>query len=90
MSESHSGKNNIMFGKHHSDETKKKISNTKKNENNPNARKVNQYSLDGKLIRTWDYMKQATKSLGIPYQNIGKCCRTSKGTAGGFKWSYVD
>jgi group I intron endonuclease len=90
MSESKTGENNRMYGKNHSDETKKKISDALKNENHPNARKVNQYSLDGVLIKTWDYMKQATKTLGIPYQNISRCCRTGKGTAGGFKWSYED
>lgn len=90
MRESHIGEKNPMFGKHHSDETKKKISDMRKDEKNPNAKKVNQYNLDGVLIKTWDYIKQAGESLGIPYQNISRCCRSNKGTAGGFKWSYAD
>lgn len=90
MSEAHSGQNNSMFGKTHSDETRKKISDALKNENHPKSRQVNQYSLDGVFIKTWDYMKQATKSLGIPYQNISRCCRTEQGTAGGFIWRYTD
>ena len=79
-----------MYGKQHSVETKKKISDALKNEQNPKARRTNQYRLDGTLIKTWDYIKQAGKELDIPYQNISRCCRTGKGTAGGFKWSYAD
>lgn len=88
MSKSHSGENNVMFGKKHSEETKRKISDSKKNEKNPKAVKVDQRSLDGALIKTWSYIKQASNTLGIPYQNISRCCRTGKGTAGGFKWNY--
>ena len=90
MSESHIGDKNSMFGKHHSEETKQKISDANKNEKHHKARRVNQYSLDGELIKTWDYIKQAGEVLGIPPQNISRCCRTGKGTAGGFKWSYAD
>ena len=90
MSESHTGERNSMYGKSHSDKTKQKISDSNKGVNNAKAKKVNQYSLDGVLIKTWDYIKQATKILGIPYQNISRCCRTGNGTAGGFKWSYVN
>ena len=90
MSESHTGDKNVMYGKQHSIETKKKISDALKNEKNPKARRTNQYKLDDTLIKTWDYIKQAGKGLDIPYQNISRCCRTGKGTAGGFKWSYAD
>lgn len=90
MKVAHAGEKNAMFGKHHSDETKQKISNKNKNENNAKATRVNQYNLDGTFIKTWDYIKQVTQTLGIPYQNIGRCCRTGKGTAGGFKWEYTD
>jgi group I intron endonuclease len=90
MSISHIGERNPMFGKHHTDETKQKISEKASGESNPKARKANQYSLDGVLIKTWSTIKLAGKTLGIPPQNISRCCRTGKGTAGGFKWSYSD
>lgn len=90
MSESRCGEKNGMFGKRHSNETRNKISEKNQSQNNPKARKVNQYTLDNVLIKTWDYMKQAGECLNIPPQNISRCCRTSKGTAGGFKWSYAD
>lgn len=90
MKESHLGEKNSMFGKCHTDETKQKISNTKKGVNNPKAKSVNQHSLDGVFIKTWDTIKLAGETLGVPPQNISRCCRTGKGTAGGFKWSYAD
>lgn len=90
MSKSHAGEKNSMFGKHHKDETKQKISNKVSGANNPKSRKANQYSLDGVLIKTWETIKLAGKTLGIAPQNISRCCRTGKGTAGGFKWSYAD
>ena len=78
MSESHRGERNVMYGKKHSDETKKKIGESIKNEKHPKARKVNQYTLDWIFIKTWNYMKQAGEVLGIPPQNISRCCRTGK------------
>lgn len=89
MRESHIGEKNVMFGKCHTDETKQRISEALKDENNPKAKMVNQYSIDNQLIKTWITMKLAGKTLGIPPQNISRCCRTGKGTAGGFKWSYT-
>jgi group I intron endonuclease len=90
MRESHLGEKNSMYGKHHTEETKVKISDAIKGENHPNARKVNQYSLDNALIKMWSTIKLAGETLGIPPQNINRCCRKGKGTAGGFKWSYTD
>ena len=90
MSESHIGDKNSMFGKHHTEATKKKLKEIASGENNPKAKKVNQYDLDGNLIKTWNTMKLAGETLGIPPQNISRCCRTGKGTAGGFKWSYAN
>lgn len=52
------GEKNGMWGKHFSDESKKKMRERKigvyDGANNPRARKIYQYSLDGVLIRCWD------------------------------------
>ena len=90
MKKSHLGEKNAMFGKNHSEETRQKLSEISKGINNPKAQKVNQYALDDTLIKTWDFIKLASETLGIPPQNISRCCRTGKGTAGGFKWSYAN
>jgi group I intron endonuclease len=90
MRSSHLGEKNVMFGKHHTDETKSKISDANKGSNNGRAKKVNQYSLNDMFIQTWTTMKEAGSTLGIPHQNIARCCRTGKGTAGGFKWGYAN
>jgi hypothetical protein len=90
MRESHLGEKNSMFGKSRSEDTRQKISETNKGINNPKAQKVNQYTLDGVLIKTWDFIKLAGVTLKIPPQNISRCCRSGKGTAGGFKWSYAN
>lgn len=94
MSESRRGEKNVMYGKHHSEETRKKISEANKGkcagENNPRARSVAQYDLDGNLIRVWDYIKQAAKELRIDNLGIIKCCRGKQKTTGGFIWRYAD
>ena len=90
MAESHLGEKNSMYGRCHSQETKLKISHANSGSSNAKARKVNQYSLDGILIKTWNTLKEAGSALGILPQNISRCCRTTKGTTGGFIWRYAD
>lgn len=96
----HSGKpmkdvENPMYGKHHTADTKKKmserhadVSGTK----NPKARAVLQFTKDGDFIRRWDYIGQAAQELGIHASHIGSCCRGAKGYShvGGFKWKFAD
>lgn len=44
---------------------------------------------NGKIIRTWDSMKNAAGTLGINYQNISRVCRGMRKTAGGYHWEYI-
>jgi group I intron endonuclease len=101
--------NKKWLGKHHTEETKKKISESKKGKKNPNLWnsisdenkkkilnaaieknrvEVEQFSLDGKLIKVWDSMVEAARSLGVWNTNIFKCCNGQAKTCGGFKWKY--
>ena len=101
--------NKKWLGKHHTEETKKKISESKKGKKNPNLWnsisdenkkkilnaaieknrvEVEQYSLDGKLIKVWDSMVEAARSLGVWNTNIHKCCNGQAQTCGGFIWKY--
>lgn len=53
---------------------------------NGNAKKVYQYSLKGDLIKCWDCIADAEKSLNI--SGISRACRKPLSTAGGYLWCY--
>jgi len=58
-------------------------------------RKVNQLTLDGKLIKTWDGIAQAADTLGIKRPGITSVCSDKPQyayckTYKGYKWEYAD
>lgn len=65
-----------MLGKHGTD--------------NPNSKKILQYSKKGKLIKKWDSMSDAENATNINQGNISNCCNGERGTAGGYIWKYYD
>lgn len=71
-----------------SDEHRKHISDAKAGINHHFAKKVYQYTTDGRFIREWDYMSLASKELNINKGNIGEVCNGHRKTAGGFVWQY--
>lgn len=70
----------------HSDETKKKISKIMKTKKNA-AKKVYQYSLDGKLIQTYNVAMEAEKD-GFGNVGISRCCNGVIKTYKGYKWTH--
>ena len=76
--------------KPHSEESKKKISDTlKKNTyDRPQAKKVDKYTLDGEYIRTYNSIGEAQRITGI--YNISAACRGQYKSAGGFIWKFTD
>jgi hypothetical protein len=60
-----------------------------KNSREHTSKQINQYSLDGTLIKTWDATIDAAKSLGINQGNISNAAVGRAKTAGGFKWAYL-
>ena len=80
------GENNGMYGKKHSEETKKKMSKSHKGSNNSNSRKVRCIELD----RVFNSIIEAEEELGIFHQNIGKACRGIYKTCGGYHWEYIN
>lgn len=48
-----------------------------------------QYDMDGNALKIWDSMKDAEQCLHIKYQNISRCCRGDRKSAGGYKWSFA-
>jgi hypothetical protein len=55
-------------------------------------RRVNQYSVEGIYIKTWNSITEASLKLELNGTSIGKCCRIEKSThqIGGFIWRYSD
>lgn len=51
---------------------------------------VQQYSLDGDLIKTWQKLTDASNALKLPPGNITKVCQGIRKSAGGFRWQYTD
>lgn len=93
-SEANKGEKNPMFGKHHTEETKQKISEA--NKGKKFSEKIKQKmrkpviainkTTGEKLI--FKSMKQAGEELGINRDSISKCCRGKCKSAGGYTWSY--
>lgn len=56
----------------------------------PRHRKVSQYTMDGKFVKTFYAASHAAKELRIGSGWIIACCRGTKGakSAGGYKWKY--
>ena len=54
--------------------------------NHPTAIKVNQYSMDGKFIKTWKSQREAARSLGIRGENISRNIKGKYHHAGGYLW----
>ena len=54
------------------------------------AKKIRQYTLDGKYIKTYKSIYEAAKALNKPRQAISDCLNKKYSTAYGFKWRYVN
>ena len=76
-----------------SDETKLKIKNNHadfKGGKHPQAKKVNQYKLDGTFIRSWDCINDIQREYGYFNSQIGKCCKGILKKSYGYIWRYND
>ena len=84
------GEDNPCYGKKLSEEHKRKIGEKSAGKNNPSAKPVLQYDLDGNLIRRWDYCKEAADFLGKlnGTSSICACANLKRKTAYGYIWRY--
>lgn len=57
-----------------------------------NCKKIIQMDLQNNVIKVWDSLTEASKTLNISLGTIGNCARglTSYKTAGGYKWRYAN
>ena len=87
-----------MKGKHHTEETKLKISENhakpwkgKFGSDNPSSKKVAQYDKRSlELIKIWDSLSDVTRELGIANSSISACCKGKLKSAGGYIWKYLE
>ena len=80
------GENNPFYGKHHSEESLKKIKEASKSK----QKKIAQIDKDtGEIIKIHDGVKDAEKDLGVSHGWISKAARANK-IAYGFKWKFVE
>lgn len=58
--------------------------------NHPNKiKKINQFSLDGTYIKTFQSIIQIERELGFNNSHICQCCKGKRKTANGFIWKYA-
>lgn len=74
---------NSGFGYIATQETREKISKTTKGKSK-NKNPILQFSLENEFIHEWTSLKEAGLQLHIDPSDIGKCCRNTRKTAGGF------
>lgn len=72
-----------MLGKHHTDETKKLMSDLKP------KKKIVQYTLDGEFVKVWNSINEPKKD-GFTPGNISKCCKGKVKQHKGFIWRYKE
>lgn len=88
ISEARKGRKNPKYWENLRDESRNKLRHILKRASIQKQVKVDQYSLDGKLIKTWDGMTVAARTLGVRTSNIFKCCNNLSKTCGSFIWKY--
>lgn len=96
ISKANSGTNNGMYGKRftqsqqaHDNFMAYVKTRDYSNGNNPKAKKVFQYTQDGKLVKEWDCIKNASDFLGISYSYLIKIMKAQK-LYNGFLWAYEE
>lgn len=81
------GEKHPMFGKHHSEEAKRKMS--EKNKGKPNvklSKPVYQYTLDGEFVKKWPSAAECKRN---GFLHVDNCCRGERKQNKGYIWSYV-
>ena len=94
----YSGENHNWYGKHHTEETKIKISESHKGKKHTEETKqklkvyfskpILQYTKDMIFIREWESGKLASEILNINYYGINNCCNGRTQSSGGYIWKY--
>jgi len=92
MSKAHKGKRNGMYGKTHTQEARKKISDKYREWfKTHGSKKVMQLDIDddSNIIATWGSTMEIERQLDIDHRYISQCCLGKKENVGRFKWKYA-
>ena len=54
------------------------------------AKTVEQYDLEGNLVKIWNSIADIERQLNIKHTNICMCCKGNRKTTGGYTWRYRD
>ena len=88
-SEAHTGKKNPMYGKHHSEDTKRKMSGAHKEKIYASTKPILQFSKNGELIAEYSSLTEASRQTGCSAPHICSCCKGKRKSCGGFIWKYT-
>lgn len=80
ISESHKGKT----------KTEEHIENIRKGNVKSQGRAVNQYTLSGEFVQTFDSVSSAARFFNIDHSSIARCCKGQFKKSAGHKWKYKD
>nr|DAP40160.1 MAG TPA: intron associated endonuclease [Caudoviricetes sp.] len=81
------GENNGMYGRHHTDEVKKKISELNKGKPSPRRNKTPVFCIE--LNKKFLDATTAATELSIDSCGILKVCRKERKTCGGYHWEFI-
>ena len=88
ISESMTGEKNPLYGKHHSEDTKRKMSEAHKGKIYANTKPILQFSKNGELIAEYSSLTEAERQTGCNNSHICECCKGERKSARGFIWKY--
>ena len=89
LSRVHSGEGNPNFGKHFSDEHKRNISLSNRNNPKQPCKRVQQYTRDGQLVAEYPSVMEAHRQTNINRAHISSCSLGKLKSAGGFIWKAI-
>jgi group I intron endonuclease len=91
ISENHadvSGQNNGMYGRHHSEEAKQRVSRANKGKISARRNRCNVYCVE--LEKVFDDATIAGQTLSLDSGAILKCCRGERKTCGNYHWKFIN
>jgi len=80
-----SGENNPFYNKNHTDESKKKMSESAKQRT---KKKIYQYTLDHCFVYKWDSLNDIFITIGYKEQYVSRVCRGERKKYKNYIWSY--